>query len=120
MAKTKHWTSYRLTDSMLRAMSSMHNRQRHKYGTMLDALERRADGSLIRRREPRCPECGDKRIAGIDANRLHEWNSPGDKLECANCGQINRRHRWGGCYGFTYELTEAGRQALAAARRDGW
>lgn len=113
---TKHWTRYQLTDSMLKAMAAMHNRQRHRYGTMLEALRQRR-GPLIRERIPRCPDCGIELQAEVKRSR--DYDMPQDRITCAR-GHTDRRDRWGGCYGFTYELTEEGRQALAAARQEGW
>jgi len=118
MAKIKHWTQHRLTDSMLKAMSAMHNRQPHRYGTMMQALETRSpDDPLIRERLPKCPECGDP--AFMVVTMTSDYPKLGDKLTCSG-GHTNRRDRWGQCYGFSYELTEAGLQALAAARKEGW
>ena len=118
MAKVKHWTQHRLTDPMLKAMSSMHNRQPHRFGTMLQALEARSpDDPLIRERKPKCPECGDP--AFMVVTMTSDYPKLGDKLTCSG-GHTNPRKKWGGCYGFSNELTETGLQALAAARKEGW
>lgn len=114
---TTHYTEHRLTNAMLQRMAAMHNRQPHKYGTALQAILDR--GGLIRERVPRCPECGDEYMATTDYWQQDKIPHGNDWIGC-KAGHYNKRRGWGGCYQFDWELTEAGRQALAAARQEGW
>ncbi len=117
----KMYTKYRLTNSMLKAMSAMNNKKYpHRYGTMLGALERRGEPNvqLIVERPALCPKCWGSMQSTVRYNDNH-YESGADVLWC-HAGHSAKRRDWGGCYGFSRELTQAGRDALAAARAEGW
>lgn len=121
MART--YTEHRLTDAMLKRLAAMHNRQPHGYGTSLAAILDR--GGLVRVRVPRCPDCGTEftRSEHRHNGRLLALTDgiprQTDRLVC-NHGHESLRKQWGGCYQYDWELTEAGRKALAQARKEGW